>query len=801
MGYSLEKSSPLQKSIVVDIGGGGSKDQHDKQISKSSLVVAISKPTSTNKSNNDTISSSSNNMDDDDDTKQHKHSIPHKVHAPLLEQLASMAEKEVYSVERELGPSAFFNNGSSTTTSSGGSTPSSNSNDSIINNSTNLWTSSSVNDNSYNKKNVKKKVEGIAKIEKKDDESGSNPRRLSMVTPSENGSHVSLVNAISSGDNGSNKDNILIDDKDDTKVAESEKDREEKVVLNDSEESSTHRKELVKLQGEEDKSSSPSSGDKNESKEEGDTEQVNDTTNAISSQKGINHHASALPSQPYTYHMHGPLPPGYHHYHHQAMPPPHHQHLYHPYQYYPYTYHAHQPLPSSMTANPKEDVNDTQQKQSIQAPKEQDEKNVEDSSQPSEEKKKLPLKKRKLGELTDDSNNKQEADTSAHLQLSREEKSSSDMPEKKKLKSDETDADEKQKYGYPQHAYLPVYHHPYGGYYQQPGHTLPHSSTASPFPQILHSPHAYHQWSPSRHVARPTTESTPKISNRSSQSLSKDMSSCQASIQFQKVEKVTNASSVKKKKIHLSLKEGVDKEEKETKKTPTLSLSQTSTSIVSTKGRERCILMTTIAYRSIKGTDTQAAADVTPPPLPPYQELVNYPQYLSDSKAGQKQQKMLALKNMTKNEHDEGGKEDSTRHCVMCGTCCVYATTNKKVQLSLQPKPSNSSSDEDTTSISAGINTVSSSLSSPDTVTTKQQHYTYTIPRQNKGLCTSCDVKVWLYTDDTKPQVPIKWCKGCKNFRTWPLAFGSKVKATKCTKCRDKQRISYSSSKEKKAKK
>ena len=157
---------------------------------------------------------------------------------------------------------------------------------------------------------------------------------------------------------------------------------------------------------------------------------------------------------------------------------------------------------------------------------------------------------------------------------------------------------------------------------------------------------------------------------------------------------------------------------------------------------------------------------------------------------------MLALKN--KNEYDEAAKEDSSssRHCVMCGSCCCFA--NKKTQLSLQPKPSNSSSDEDG-SVSTGINTVSSSLSSPDTVTTKQ--YTYTIPRQNKGLCTSCDIKVWLYNDDTKPQVHIKWCKGCKNFRTWPIAFGSKIKATNCTKCRDKQRISYSSSKEKKARK
>jgi len=98
--------------------------------------------------------------------------------------------------------------------------------------------------------------------------------------------------------------------------------------------------------------------------------------------------------------------------------------------------------------------------------------------------------------------------------------------------------------------------------------------------------------------------------------------------------------------------------EKEAKKRKEISTTKKRKEI-STKGRDRCILMTTTAYRSIK-TDTQAAADVTPPPLPPCQELVNYPQY------------------------HEGGKEDSTRHCVMCGSICFYATTNKKVQLSLQ---------------------------------------------------------------------------------------------------------------------
>lgn len=84
------------------------------------------------------------------------------------------------------------------------------------------------------------------------------------------------------------------------------------------------------------------------------------------------------------------------------------------------------------------------------------------------------------------------------------------------------------------------------------------------------------------------------------------------------------------------VKEGFDNEEKETKKKialakgPSIVQSQTQ---ASKNSRDRCILMTTTAYRAIK-TDDQAATDVTPPPLPPYQELVNYPQYLSDSKAG-----------------------------------------------------------------------------------------------------------------------------------------------------------------------
>jgi len=60
------------------------------------------------------------------------------------------------------------------------------------------------------------------------------------------------------------------------------------------------------------------------------------------------------------------------------------------------------------------------------------------------------------------------------------------------------------------------------------------------------------------------------------------------------------------------------------------------------------------------------------------------------------------------------------------------------------------------------------------------------IPRQNKGLCTACDVTVWVYNGQTE----IKWCKGCKNFRPW-AAFGDKGSATKCTKCRERQKEKY----------
>ena len=66
------------------------------------------------------------------------------------------------------------------------------------------------------------------------------------------------------------------------------------------------------------------------------------------------------------------------------------------------------------------------------------------------------------------------------------------------------------------------------------------------------------------------------------------------------------------------------------------------------------------------------------------------------------------------------------------------------------------------------------------------------IPRQNKGVCTVCDVAVWLVRDHDN--LEIKWCKGCKNFRPW-AAFGDKGLATKCVRCRKRQKEKYATQK------
>lgn len=69
------------------------------------------------------------------------------------------------------------------------------------------------------------------------------------------------------------------------------------------------------------------------------------------------------------------------------------------------------------------------------------------------------------------------------------------------------------------------------------------------------------------------------------------------------------------------------------------------------------------------------------------------------------------------------------------------------------------------------------------------------VPPQNKGVCTACDVTIWVVV---KSGLKIKWCKGCKNFQPWST-FGVKPHATKCVRCRHQQRERYARKKEKEA--
>ena len=117
---------------------------------------------------------------------------------------------------------------------------------------------------------------------------------------------------------------------------------------------------------------------------------------------------------------------------------------------------------------------------------------------------------------------------------------------------------------------------------------------------------------------------------------------------------------------------------------------------------------------------------------------------------------------------------DGTRNCVMCGHACP-ATGGGKQKSKHNCHPL------------ADKNQNRSRPSGPD------NSYA-TIPSQNKGLCTLCDVNVWIVLQSG---LEIKWCKGCKNFRPW-ASFGEKGLATKCMRCRERQREKYALEKEKK---
>ena len=146
-------------------------------------------------------------------------------------------------------------------------------------------------------------------------------------------------------------------------------------------------------------------------------------------------------------------------------------------------------------------------------------------------------------------------------------------------------------------------------------------------------------------------------------------------------------------------------------------------------------------------------------PLPDFANIVNFPAAMAQSKQMHPSQ-----------------LPDGMRTCVMCGMLCPSSLGGKHNK---KAKPMDNSL--------AARNTNNAQTNSKDP-------QVGIIPTQNKGLCTLCDVNVWIIASTG---LEIKWCKGCKNFRTW-AAFGDKGLATKCLRCRDRQREKYAIQKEEK---
>lgn len=149
--------------------------------------------------------------------------------------------------------------------------------------------------------------------------------------------------------------------------------------------------------------------------------------------------------------------------------------------------------------------------------------------------------------------------------------------------------------------------------------------------------------------------------------------------------------------------------------------------------------------------------------VPEFTSLVNFPAHMS-----QKQSVNLP---------------EGMRCCVMCGQACPCSNGTKK-------KPCPSGKGKSDSSLAPRSSNGQDSGMMGD-----KSNYAI-IPTQNKGLCTLCDVNVWVVVNTG---LEIKWCKGCKNFRPW-AAFGDKGLATKCLRCRERQREKYALQKEEKEK-
>lgn len=148
--------------------------------------------------------------------------------------------------------------------------------------------------------------------------------------------------------------------------------------------------------------------------------------------------------------------------------------------------------------------------------------------------------------------------------------------------------------------------------------------------------------------------------------------------------------------------------------------------------------------------------------VPEFTSLVNFPAHIS-----QKQAVNLP---------------EGMRCCVMCGQACPCSVGGKL-------KKGGKKSDK------GGEGLAPRGSNGQDMMGDKNGGYAI-IPTQNKGLCTLCDVNVWIVVQSG---LEIKWCKGCKNFRPW-ASFGDKGLATKCLRCRERQREKYALQKEEKEK-
>ena len=177
--------------------------------------------------------------------------------------------------------------------------------------------------------------------------------------------------------------------------------------------------------------------------------------------------------------------------------------------------------------------------------------------------------------------------------------------------------------------------------------------------------------------------------------------------------------------------------------------------------------------------------------IPEFNNLVNFPGHMSNKPSP--------------------NVPEGMRCCVMCGQACPCSTGGKSKKIVYSSSLTNLSrsgasgstggivaplGDSTGNNTNKGVllstsNTALSSLSGGNSL----GNYA-SIPTQNKGLCTICDVNVWLVTSSG---LEIKWCKGCKNFRPW-AAFGDKGLATKCVRCRERQREKYALTKEEKDK-